>query len=67
MESTQPKHKEVPEKGLTCIHARIHCAATQGGENQTSEEIMVNSFIEALAEVTMTVAHRRLAKVQRVK
>ena len=64
MESTQTKHKDVPEEGLTCIHPRIHCAATQDGteEHTETDTIMVNAFIETLAEVAMAVANRRLAK-----
>ena len=62
MESTQPKHKEAAEEGLTPIHPRIHCVATpDGGEEPTeTDKIMVNSFIETLAEVAMAVAKRRL-------
>ena len=69
MDSTQPKHKEEPEEGLTRIHARIHCVATQdGGENPSeAEEIMVDAFIETLAEVAMAVAMRRLQGVRSVE
>ena len=69
MDGTPLKHKVVSEEGLTCIHPRIHCAATQDGLEEPSEadEIMVDSFIETLAEVAMAVAQRRLARVRRVK
>ena len=62
METTQPKHKEAPEEGLTPIHPRIHCVATQDGVDQPNEteQIMVKAFIETLAEVAMAVAKRRL-------
>ena len=69
MHGTRLKHKVVSEDGLTPIPLRIHCAATQDGVEESSEadEIMVNTFIETLAEVAMAVAQRRLARVRRVK
>ena len=69
MGETQPKRKTVPEAGLTRIPPRIHCAATRDGAEEPSETdtIMVDSFIEEMAEVAMAVAQRRLARVQRVK
>ena len=69
MKTTQPKHKEMPEEGLTRIHARIHCVATPdwGEHSSESEEIMLDAFIETLADVAMAVAVRRLARVQRMK
>ena len=62
MESTQLKHKVVPDEGLTRIRPRIHCVATpDGGEEPTeTDTIMVEAFIETLAEVAMAVAKRRL-------
>ena len=62
MDSTQPKHKEAAEEGLTPIHPRIHCVATQDGAEEPTETdtIMVEAFIETLAEVAMAVAKRRL-------
>ena len=69
MDETQLKHKVVSEEGLTRIPLRIHCAATQDGVEGPSEadEIMVDSFIETLAEVAMAVAQRRLGRIRRVK
>ncbi len=69
MDGTQLKHKVVSEEGLTRIPLRIHCAATQDGaeEHTETDTIMVNTFIETLAEVAMAVAKRRLVRVQRVK
>ena len=69
MESTQPKHKDMPEEGLTRIHPRIHCVTTpDGGKNPSeAEEITVDAFIETLAEVAMAVAKRRLQRVRSVK
>ena len=62
MKSTQPKHKVVPDEGLTRIHPRIHYVATQDGAEEPTETdtIMVEAFIETLAEVAMAVAKRRL-------
>ena len=64
MNPTQTKHKDVPEEGLTRIHPRIHCVATPDGVEELNETdtIMVDTFIETLAEVAMAVANRRLAK-----
>ena len=69
METSQPKHKEAPEEGLTPIPPRIHCVATPdgGGYPSEAEEIMVEAFIETLAEVAMAVAKRRLQGIRSVK
>ena len=51
----------VPQ-GLTCIHSRIHCAATQvtpeDGYSET-DMIVVNNFLNTLAEVALAVAARQ--------
>ncbi len=54
-----------PEKsdpaGLTSIHGRIHCAATDGyqtGENEV-ENIALDNFIKTLAEVAISVVKRK--------
>ena len=67
-----PDQKPSEENALTSIPRRIHCAATPEdppGHNEQDEdfvdeldEIEINNFINALAEVTMAVAARRLAK-----
>ncbi len=62
-----PDQKRDSQKALTSIPRRIHCAATEdpgADENFVDEldEIEINNFINALAEVTMAVAARRLAK-----
>ena len=69
MNSTQPKHKVVPEEGLTPIQPRIHCVATPdgGGRPDKVEEIMVDAFITTLAEVAMAVAKRRLQGTRSVE
>ena len=48
-------------KGLTCIHRRIHCAATQGttnGDNEL-EKIQIDYFVSTLAEVALAIARRK--------
>ena len=51
-------------KGLTSIHRRIHCAATQKDEciNAVSEtdRIILEHFFDTLAEVAMAVAKRTI-------
>ncbi len=46
--------------GLTCIHDRIQCCATQDTEEEYSETdlIIVNNFLNTLAEVALAVAAR---------
>ena len=49
--------------GLTPIHSRIHCAATEGstktdGKNEL-ECIAVDHFLDTLAEVALAIARRR--------
>ena len=47
-------------EGLTCIHARIHCVATQDGvepDNET-DRIMIDNFLRTLSEVALAVAAR---------
>ena len=54
----QPRNGR-PE-GLTCIHPRIHCVATQDGvepENET-DRMMIDNFLETLSEVALAVAAR---------
>ncbi len=62
-----PDQKRDSQKALTSIPRRIHCAATEDPEADTDyqneqDEIEINNFINALAEVAMAVAARRLAK-----
>ncbi len=46
--------------GLTCIHDRIQCCATRDTEEAYSETdlIIVNNFLNTLAEVALAVAAR---------
>ena len=62
-------HPNLPEKwengngtGLTSIHARIHCAATQDApEDEYSETdmVIIRNFLNTLAEVAFAVAARQ--------
>ncbi len=46
--------------GLTCIHDRIQCCATRDNDDGYSETdmIIVNNFLNTLAEVALAVAAR---------
>ena len=46
--------------GLTCIHDRIQCCATQDNDEVYSETdlIIVNDFLNTLAEIALAVAAR---------
>ena len=49
-------------EGLTSIHARIHCAATNDApEDEYSETdmIVIRNFLNTLAEVALAVATRQ--------
>ena len=54
-------HGGLPD-GLTIIHRRIHCVATQdpddGRENEL-DRIAIDNFITTLAEVALAVARRK--------
>ena len=69
MAETKPKRNRLSEAGLTSIHPRIHCAATPDRAEERSEvdNVMVDSFIEALAEVAETVAKRRQQRLRRAE
>ncbi len=65
MSTPDPKHNG--RKALTSIPRRIHCAATSAPEQDENsvdemDEIEINDFINALAEVAMAVATRRLTR-----
>ena len=52
---------DAPE-GLTCIHARIHCAATQdtdAPQYTETERVIIDNFLNTLAEVAIAVATRK--------
>ena len=50
-----------PRKGLTRIHARIHCVATTDADEEYSETdlIIINDFMNTLAEIALAVAARQ--------
>ncbi len=50
-----------PVERLTCIHGRIHCAATPDTNEPENEldSIAINNFLDALAEVALAIARRR--------
>ena len=57
-----PVHRlNVPQNGLTCIRSRIHCTATNPGASKYGETdlIMIDNFLETLANAAMAVAARR--------
>ena len=46
--------------GLTCIHLRIHCAATEDAqEDGEIERIQRKEFIRVLAEIAMAISKRQ--------
>jgi len=54
-----------PETGLTSIHGRIHCAATEHGEPLSeTDNLHLSQFFHDLANVALSVAKRRLADKQ---
>ncbi len=62
-----PSKKGKGSKALTSIPKRIHCGATEEPDPDTDiqeelDEIEINNFVNALAEVAMAVTARRLAK-----
>ena len=55
------------EDGLTGIPQRIHCTATQdsgGSEVDELDRIDIENFLDALAQVALSVAARRAAEGQ---
>ncbi len=56
-----PPEESGLENGLTPIHQRIHCAATNniaGAENEL-DLIDIENFLDTLAEVAMAIIRRR--------
>ena len=46
--------------GLTSIHRRIHCAATQDADvNDELDQIAIDNFLQTLADVALSIAKRR--------
>ena len=69
MDQTQQYNNKTPEKnGLTGIPQRIHCTATEdsgGSEVDELDRIDIENFLDALAQVALSVATRRAIKGQR--
>lgn len=47
----------VPQ-GLTCIHSRIHCVATQDQGDGEIDKIDIANFIRTIADVALEIARR---------
>ena len=53
--------------GLTCIHASIHCPATQDqceAEYDELDRIAIDKFLDTIAQIAISVATRRTAENQ---
>ena len=49
-------------EGLTCIHGRIHCAATPDTDEldlSETDQVIIDNFLDTLAEIAISVASRR--------
>ncbi len=60
-EITPINHSNGDSQGLTCIPRRIHCAATPDAETPEyteMERLMVDNFLNTLAEIALAVAAR---------
>ena len=59
-----PVHPRKPaSEGLTCIPLRIHCPATADtteGEHSETDRIIIENFLETLAEIALSVAFRTM-------
>ena len=56
------RSETTPPEGLTGIHGRIHCAATPDTdepEYTEAERVMVDNFLNTLAEVAIAAATRK--------
>ncbi|MFQ6029038.1 MAG: hypothetical protein ACE5Q6_16280 [Dehalococcoidia bacterium] len=61
------KPQSGPQYGLTPIPQRIHCAATNDPlepDVNEQDEIDIDNFLDALAEVALAIASRKLANRQ---
>ena len=67
-EKTTGSDESGPLHGLTRIHGRIHCAATQHEETLSeTDKLQINHFFDVLADVALSVAKRRLTGDQVTK
>ena len=57
-----PSGESGRQNGLTRIHRRIHCVATQGTTEAGNEldQIAISHFLDTIAEIALTVARRRI-------
>ena len=56
----KPLDKAQGDPGLTSIHGRIHCAATQDADdNDELDRIAIDNFLQTLADVALSIAKRR--------
>ena len=55
------RNKTIGQEALTCIHQRIHWAATTDPLEEPDEldQIAIQSFLDTLAEVALAVAQRK--------
>jgi hypothetical protein len=60
------KHHGVPAEALTCIHQRIHCAATTDTDSVENDQVQidVDNFLGTLARIALAVAAREQAKLR---
>ena len=61
MGDIRPMRSETtPPKGLTLIHPRIHCVATQDTDEEYSEldAIAIDNLIDELASIAVSIARR---------
>ena len=64
---SQGRLKTPSQEALTCIHQRIHCAATPNPLEEPDEldQIAINHFLDTLVEVAMAIASRNIAQGQK--
>ena len=56
----KPLDQAEDDPGLTSIHGRIHCAATQDADdNDELDRIAIDNFLQTLADVALSIAKRR--------
>ena len=57
---TRMDPRNTSSNGLTSIHPRIHCVATDEGEDEYNEadRVIVQHFLQTLAEIALAVAAR---------
>ncbi len=53
-------HSNGDSQGLTCIHGRIHCAATPDNPEEYSEldRMAIDIFLAELADITVAIIRR---------